>query len=78
MLNQGLPVAIGEKTEMPDLDEPAGEYMQKEPPDKLDCIEKHFFDLIVILRVTPVEVDATVFQIQQASIGNRHSMRIAC
>jgi hypothetical protein len=39
MLNQSLPVTVGKETEVPYLDEPAGEHMQEEAPDKLDRIE---------------------------------------
>ena len=35
MLNQSLPAAVGKETEVPNLDEP----VQKESPDKFDCIE---------------------------------------
>ena len=39
MLNQSLPVAVGKETEVPNLDEPARQHMEKESADKLDCVE---------------------------------------
>ena len=47
---------------MADLDEAEGKDMQHEPPDKLDRIQGHRFDLIGVFGVPPSEVDPAVFQ----------------
>ena len=62
---------------MPDLHKATWQNVQEELADELDSIQGHFFDLIVVLRISPAEAHATVLQAQQSSIRNRHSMRIS-
>jgi hypothetical protein len=63
VLDQLLSIAVGQKSEMSDLNESAGEHMQEKPPDELDRLQGRFFNLIVVLRVSPAEVDLAVFEL---------------
>jgi hypothetical protein len=48
-LDHGLPVAVGEKAEMPDLHKATGKNMEQEAPDEFYRIGRHLLDLIVVL-----------------------------
>jgi hypothetical protein len=39
VLDHLLSIAVGKESEMSDLYEPAGEHMQEEPADELDCFQ---------------------------------------
>jgi len=76
-LDHRFAVAVGEESEMSDLDEAAGEHVQEEAADELDGLQGHLLDLIVVLRVSPAEADPTIFQAQQATVGNRDAMGVS-
>jgi hypothetical protein len=61
---------------MSDFYESAGEDMQQEPPNELDCIQGHLFYLILVPRVSPAKADTPVLQAQNSSVGNRYAMGI--
>lgn len=63
MLDHLFTIAVGNESEMSDLDETAGEHMKEEPADELRRLQRHLLRLIVVLRVSPAEVDATILQI---------------
>ena len=44
-----LSVAVGKKSEVPDLHKSTGQHVQKKPPDELHGIQGHLFHLIVVL-----------------------------
>src|SRR5215472_9198201 len=48
-------IAVGEKSEVPDLQKSARQHMQEKPADELNGIQTHLFDLIAILRITPAK-----------------------
>jgi len=77
VLNHFLAIAVGEKSKMSDFDEAAGEHMKEEATDKLDRLQGHLFGLIVVLRVSPTEMNLAIFQVQQATVGNRYSVRVS-
>ena len=62
---------------MPDLDEPTGEYVQQKAANELDRVEFGFLDLVAVLRITPAESNHSVFQADQATIGDGDSVREA-
>jgi hypothetical protein len=59
VLNHHPALAVRQKSEMPDLDEAAGQHVQQETADELDGIEGHFFALVMVFRVPPAETHAT-------------------
>ena len=63
-LEHALPIAIGKKAVVSDLDKAAGQHMKEEPSDELDGIEGHFFDLVAVLRIPPAEAHLVVLQAQ--------------
>jgi len=62
VLDHLLAIAIGKESEMSDLNEPAGEHMKEEATDELGRLQGHLFHLIVVLRVSPAEMDLAIFQ----------------
>jgi hypothetical protein len=62
MLDHLLSIAVGKESKMSDLYEPAREHMQEEPSNKLDRLQLHLFNLIVVLRVSPAEADPIILQ----------------
>lgn len=47
--------------------------MEEEAPDKFHRIERHLFDLIVVLWIPPAETHATLLQAEQSPTADRHS-----
>ena len=53
---QCLPtVAVGEQSEVADLDEAGGQDMKQEAADELDCIERHNAAAVAMAGVSPTE-----------------------
>ena len=77
VLDHLLATAVGEESKISDLDKAAGEYMKEEAANKLDRLQGHLFDLIAVLRVSPTEMNPAIFQVQQATVGNRYSVRVS-
>jgi hypothetical protein len=61
-LDHRFSIAVGKESEVPDLHKSAGQDMQEEPPNKLDRLQCHLFNLIVVLRVSPAEADPAILQ----------------
>jgi hypothetical protein len=51
--------------------------MKQKAPDELDRIQRHGFDLVVVFGVAPLKSHPSVFQAEQASVGDRHPMGVA-
>jgi hypothetical protein len=47
---------------MPDFDKAAWQDMQEVPADKFDGVQRHLLNLVSILRISPAEAYAPVFQ----------------
>ena len=62
---------------MTDLDEAAGQHVQKEAPDELYCIQGHLFDLVMVFRVAPTKAHAAFVHAQQSPIGNGDAMGVS-
>ena len=60
MLNHCRPFSIGEEAVMADLHKSAGQHMQKEPADKFYGWQRHFFDLVAVLGISPAKADTSV------------------
>jgi len=78
VLDDFLSIAIGEKSEVPDLYKSARQYMQEKPPDELNGIQGRLFDLVAILRIAPAKADPSILQLQQSSIGYGHPVGASC
>jgi len=76
VLDDFLSITIGEKSEVPDLHKSARQHMQEKPPDELDGIQGHLFDLIAIPRIAPPKTYAVMVQTQQPPVGNGYSMGV--
>jgi len=75
---QGLSaVAVGEESEVPNLDETGGEDMEKETPDEFHGIERHDLEAFAVLRVPPSEADTISCEAHQAAVGDGHAVGIA-
>jgi hypothetical protein len=57
-----LAVAVGEQSEVADLDETGGQHMEQEAADELDCIEGHDAAAVVVPRVPPAEAHLSVIE----------------
>jgi hypothetical protein len=60
VLDHLFTIAVGKESEMSDLDETAREHMKEEPVDELRRLQGQLLRLIVVLRVSPPEADATI------------------
>jgi hypothetical protein len=63
VLDHLFAIAVGKESEMSDLDETAGEHVKEEAADELRRLQGRLLHLIVVLRVSPAEVDATILQV---------------
>jgi hypothetical protein len=50
-----LSMAVGKESEVSDLHKATRQHMEQEASNELDRIQGHFFDLIVVLRVSPAK-----------------------
>ena len=78
MLDDFVSIAVGEKSEVPDLYKSARQYMQEKPPDELNGIQGRLFDLVAILRIAPAKADPSILQLHQSSIGYGHPVGVSC
>ena len=62
--------AIGQEPELAQALEAVWEHMQQEATDELICVESHGLLLIAAGVVFPTKGDLTVFEIEQAVIGD--------
>src|SRR5208337_492904 len=77
MLQLLFAVSIAEEPVIANAVESTGENVEEESPDELLRRESHGFLLIVVTVVPPVELDLSVFDIQQSMVGNRDSVGVA-
>ena len=75
---QGLtPVAVGEQSEVADLDKAGRQDMEQETPDELDRVESHDAAAVVMSGVAPAEAHLSVVEAEEPSVGDGNPMRIA-
>src|SRR5271169_1628791 len=77
MLQFLFAVSIAQEPVIANAVESTGENVEEESPDELLRREGHGFLLIVVTVVPPVELDLSVFDIQQSMVGNRDSVGVA-
>ena len=71
------PVAVGEQSEVADLDEAGGQHMEQEAADELDRIEGHDAAAVAMTGVPPAEAHLSVVEAEESSVGDGNPMRVA-
>jgi len=69
-------VAVGEQSEVADLDEAGGQDMEQETADELDRTELHDAAAVVMPGVPPAEAHLSAIETEESSVGDGNSMRI--
>ena len=72
-----LAATAGEKAEVADLHETAGQHMEKEAADELDRFQSHSCWLACLGIVLPAESNLSIVQSEQPLIGDGHVMGLA-
>src|ERR1700678_2109106 len=70
-------VAVGEQSEVADLDQAGGQDMEQEAADELDSFEAHDAVPVAMPGVPPAEAHLSVFEAEQPSVGDGDAMRVA-
>jgi hypothetical protein len=70
-------VAVGEQSEVADLDEARRQDMEQETADELDRIELHDAAAVVVPGIAPSEAHLSVFEAEESSVGDGNPVRIA-
>ena len=70
-------VAVGEQSEVADLDEAGRQDMEQEAADELDRIEFHDAAAVVMLGVPPAEAHLAIIETEEPSVGDGNPMGVA-
>src|ERR1019366_10264855 len=70
-------VAVGEQSEVTDLDEAGRQDVEQEAADELNRIELHDAAAVVVSGVPPAEVHLAVIETEKSSVGDGDAMRVA-
>jgi hypothetical protein len=70
-------VAVGEQSEVTDLDEAGGQDMEQKTADELDCIELHDAAAVVVPGVPPSETHLAVIEAEESSVGDGNPMGVS-
>ena len=70
-------VAVGEQSEVADLDEAGGQDMEQEAADELDRVERHDAAAVVMPGVAPAEAHLAVIEAEESSVGDGNPMGVA-
>jgi len=70
-------VAVGEQSEVADLDEASGQDVEHEAADELDCIEGHDVAAVVMPGVSPAEAHLSVVEADKPSVGDGDTVGVA-
>src|SRR5207245_10427547 len=70
-------MAVGEKAVVADALKAGRKSVLQEAADELLCGDGHHLWLLLVAVVFPLEGDLTLFERQQAPIGEGHTMRVA-
>ena len=75
---EGLaPVAVGEQTEVADLDEAGGQDVEEEAADELNGIEGHDCTAVVMSGVPPAEANLSLVEAEQSTVGDGDAVGVA-
>ncbi len=69
--------AIGQESELTEALKAAWQHVQQEAADELVSSESHRALLIAVAIIFPTKGDLTVFEIEQAVIGDGHAVSVA-
>src|ERR1700678_4525329 len=70
-------VAVGEQSEVADLDQAGGQDMEQEAADELDSFEARDAAAVAMPGVPPAEAHLSVFEAEQPCVGDGDAMRVA-
>src|SRR5271167_666905 len=70
-------VAVGEQSEVADLDEACGQDVEQEAADELDRIEGHDAAAVVVSGVSPAKARLSVVKAGQPSVGDGDAVGVA-
>ena len=70
-------VAVGEQSEVADLDEACGQDVEQEAADELDRVEGHDAAAVVVSGVPPAKAHLSVVKAEQPSVGDGDAVGIS-
>lgn len=70
-------VAVGEQSEVADLDEAGRQDMEQEAADELDRIEVHAAAAVAMTGVSPAKADLSVLEADESSVGDGDPMGVS-
>src|ERR1700678_4489953 len=70
-------VAVGEHSEVTNLDEAGRQDMEQETAHELDRIELHDAAAVVVSGIAPAKAHLSVVEAEQSSVGDGNPMRVA-
>ena len=70
-------VAVGEQSEVADLDEACGQDVEQEAADELDPIKGHDTAAVVVSGISPAEAYLSAGEAEQPSVGDGDTVGIA-
>src|SRR5215467_2838531 len=71
-------IAVGQQTEVADLDEAGRQHVQQETTDELNRIEAHDLDAVFVSGIPPAEPHLSIPQAEQSAIGDGNPVGVAC
>src|SRR5215472_335091 len=71
-------IAVGQQTEVADLDEAGRQHVQQETRDELNRIEAHDLDAVFVSGIPPAELHLSVAHAEQSAIRNGNPVGVAC
>ena len=69
---------ISHEAEMADLDQTGRQDVEEKPADKLDGVQRHELDWLVMGRVSPAKRDPATLHRDEAPVGDRNPVGVAC
>ena len=69
--------AVGEQSEVADLDEACGQDVEQEAADELDRVEGHDAAAVVMSGISPAKAHLSVVKAEQPSVGDGHAVGVA-
>ena len=70
-------VAVGEQSEVADIDEACRQDVEQEATDELDRVEGHDAAAVVMSGVSPAEAHLSVFEAEEPSVGDGDAVGVA-
>src|SRR6202789_15901 len=72
-----MSVAVGEQSEVADLDEASGQDVEQEAANELDRVEGHDAAAVVMPGVSPAKAHLSAVEAEQSPVGNGDAVGIA-